>query len=94
MYNSARNFMLLKNMKICKTLDGIPRSGFHSEPVKFGSNLKHVSVFFIIVNHSHRTDQRIMFSEFLTNVVSHSSCPIFTRPIFRQCNTRGTALRR
>ena len=50
--------------------------------------------FFIIVNHSHRTDQRIMFSEFLTNVVSHSSCPIFTRPIFRQCNTRGTALRR
>lgn len=48
----------------------------------------------IIVNNSHRSDQNVMFSEFLTNTVSFCSCLIFTLPTFRLCNARGISLRR
>ena len=60
-------------------------------------NLVHISkmfLLFIIVNHSHRSDQVVMFSEFLTNTVSQCSCLIYRRPIFRLSNTIGTALGR
>jgi hypothetical protein len=70
--------MLMKNMKVHKT-----RMGFLVVDCILNLlNSVHISnmfLLFIIVNHSHRSDKFLMFSEFLTITVSHCSCLIFTR---------------
>jgi len=81
--------MLLKNTKICKTR----MESLVEDSILNLLNSVHISnmfLFFNIVNHSYRTDHGVMFSECLTNTVSNCSCLIFTRPIFRLCNTRRT----